>query len=87
MGMSQNYLAYSEQDGIATQALNATPNMTARENSGIVDSLLHPLAALIRQVLTRSGRLEHNLILVDDDENLIQARRQVLDSFSILFWR
>jgi TrmH family RNA methyltransferase len=73
MRMSQNDLAYSEQDVIATQALNATHTMTAQENEGIVDSLLHPSAALVRQILTRSGRLEHSLILIDDEENLLQA--------------
>jgi TrmH family RNA methyltransferase len=45
----------------------------ARENPGVVDSLLHPMAILIRQLLTRSGRLELNLILIDDEENIIQA--------------
>jgi TrmH family RNA methyltransferase len=40
---------------------------------GIVDSLLHPLAILIRRVLTRAGREELNLILIDDEENILQA--------------
>jgi TrmH family RNA methyltransferase len=31
------------------------------------------LAILIRQLLTRSGRLELHLILIDDEENIIQA--------------
>jgi TrmH family RNA methyltransferase len=73
MRMSQNYLAYSEQDVIATQTLNATHTMTAQQTPWIVDSLLHPLAALIRQVLTRSGRLKLKLILIDDEENILEA--------------
>lgn len=73
MAMSEKYLAYSEQETVPQRFLNATHTATAQENSGVVDSLLHPLAMLIRQVLTRSGRLELNLILIDDEENIIQA--------------
>jgi TrmH family RNA methyltransferase len=47
--------------------------MVAQEDFGVVDSLLHPLAILIRQVLTRPGRIEHGLILIDDEENILQA--------------
>jgi 23S rRNA (adenosine1067-2'-O)-methyltransferase len=68
MRMSQNYLAYSEQRIVSTRPLDANHMVT-----GIVDSLLHPLAALIRQILTRPGRLELNLILIDDEENILQA--------------
>ncbi|MBI5964666.1 MAG: hypothetical protein HY863_14395 [Chloroflexi bacterium] len=42
-------------------------------NSGFVDSLLHPQAILIRKLLTRPGRQEHNQILIDDEENILQA--------------
>jgi tRNA G18 (ribose-2'-O)-methylase SpoU len=41
--------------------------------SPIVDSLLHPLALPIRQLLTRPGRLELRQILIDDEENILQA--------------
>lgn len=47
--------------------------MLAEDNPEIVDSLLHPLATLIRQVLTRTGRVELKLILIDDEENIMQA--------------
>ena len=38
-----------------------------------VDSLLHPQAILIRQLLTRTGRIELSRILIDDEENILQA--------------
>jgi len=72
MSMSQNYLAHSEQEAVSVQPLSAH-SMVSQENSGIVDSLLHPMAVLIRQILTRSGRLKLNLILIDDKENILQA--------------
>ena len=39
----------------------------------VVDSLQHPLAASIRRLLTREGRIELNQILIDDEENVLQA--------------
>ena len=42
-------------------------------NPNFVDSLLHPQAILIRQLLTRTGRIELNRILIDDEENILQA--------------
>lgn len=39
----------------------------------IVDSLLHPMAVLIRRVLNRSERQQLGLILIDDEENILQA--------------
>jgi TrmH family RNA methyltransferase len=39
----------------------------------LVDSLLHPQAVLIRKLLTRPGRQELNQILIDDEENILQA--------------
>ena len=42
-------------------------------NPNFVDSLLHPQAILIRQLLTRPGRIELNRILIDDEENILQA--------------
>lgn len=71
--MSQKSLAYSEQMVDLPQPLNASHILLSPEKKGIVDSLLHPLAILIRQVLTRVGRLKLDLILIDDEENIIQA--------------
>jgi len=42
-------------------------------NPNVVDSLLHPQAILIRQLLTRPGRIELSRILIDDEENILQA--------------
>ena len=55
--------------------MNAQPTlaMNTRENLGVIDSLLHPLASPIRQLLTRGGRQELNQILIDDEENILQA--------------
>jgi len=50
----------------------------------VVDSLLHPQAVLIRALLTRSKANEvGDLILVDDVENIVQARRAGLRIRSI----
>jgi 23S rRNA (adenosine1067-2'-O)-methyltransferase len=73
MCMSQKVLAHSEQAAASVRPLQANPTLVAQENPGVVDSLLHPLAIVIRQVLTRPGRLERNLILIDDEENILQA--------------
>jgi TrmH family RNA methyltransferase len=45
----------------------------AQGNLGVVDSLLHPLAVTIRQLLTRSEKKELGRILIDDEENILQA--------------
>jgi len=42
---------------------------TPSTNPNFVDSLLHPQAILIRQLLTRTGRIELSRILIDDEEN------------------
>jgi len=42
-------------------------------NPNFVDSLLHLQAILIRQLLTRTGRVELSRILIDDEENILQA--------------
>ena len=42
-------------------------------NPLLIDSLNHPLAGPIRQLLTRTGRQELNQILIDDEENILQA--------------
>jgi 23S rRNA (adenosine1067-2'-O)-methyltransferase len=42
-------------------------------NPFLIDSLNHPLAGPIRQLLHRDGRRELNQILIDDEENILQA--------------
>jgi TrmH family RNA methyltransferase len=39
----------------------------------IVDSLLHPCASLVRQLLDRTQRMALNLFVIDDEENILQA--------------
>lgn len=50
-----------------------TDQPTPSTNPNLVDSLLHPQAILIRQLLTRTGRIELSRILIDDEENILQA--------------
>ena len=45
----------------------------SEQSSAVVNSLLHPLAVRVRQLLTRSGRNELARILIDDEENIAQA--------------
>jgi 23S rRNA (adenosine1067-2'-O)-methyltransferase len=71
--MNEKSLAYSDQLSRHKPAVNASHLVGTQADHGIVDSLLHPLAILIRQVLTRSGRMELNLILIDDEENILEA--------------
>jgi len=52
--------------------MNEQPN-NAPYNPLFIDSLNHPLAAPIRQLLTRTGRQDLNQILIDDEENILQA--------------
>ena len=42
-------------------------------NPFLIDSLNHPLADPIRKLLHRDGRREFNQILIDDEENILQA--------------
>jgi 23S rRNA (adenosine1067-2'-O)-methyltransferase len=84
MPMNGRSLAYSEQQVRRKEPLSAT-HTVAQENYGIVDSLLHPLATLIRQVLTRAGRLELNLILIDDEENILRALEAGVKLHSVYF--
>lgn len=42
-------------------------------STGIVDSLLHPCAVLVRQLLDRSHRSALGLFLIDDEENILRA--------------
>jgi 23S rRNA (adenosine1067-2'-O)-methyltransferase len=52
--------------------MNEQPS-NAPYNPYLIDSLNHPLAGPIRKLLTRDGRRELNQILIDDDENIMQA--------------
>jgi len=49
--------------------------MTENEtfNPFFIDSLNHPLAGPIRKLVHRDGRREFNQILIDDEENILQA--------------
>ena len=82
--MNEKSFAYSEELGAARTYLRANTTLVY-EQAGIVDSLLHPSAILIRQVLTRSGRLERNLILIDDEENIIQTLETGIDIHSLYY--
>jgi 23S rRNA (adenosine1067-2'-O)-methyltransferase len=42
-------------------------------SADIVDSLLHPCASLVRQLLDRTQRSALNLFVIDDEENILQA--------------
>ncbi len=52
--------------------MNDLPTHTT-DNPLLIDSLNHPLAGPIRKLLTREGRRELNRILIDDEENILQA--------------
>ena len=54
-------------------------------NPFLIDSLLHPLAQPIRQLLTRTGRHELNQILIDDEENILQALEAGVEIESLYF--
>ena len=83
--MNRKSFAYSEQVVTVADPLNSASMMIAHEESGVVDSLLHPLAILIRQVLTRPGRIECGLILIDDEDNILQALEAGVEIHSIYY--
>ena len=83
--MNERSLAYSEQRVALTQNVNADRMKIPPENLGVIDSLLHPLAVLIRKALTRSGRMDLHLILIDDEENIIQALDAGVEIHSLYF--
>ncbi len=60
-------------------------NEPTANNPFLVDSLLHPLAAPIRKLLTREGRRELNQILIDDEENILQALEAGIEVESVYF--
>jgi len=62
-----------------------TDQPTSSTNPNLVDSLLHPQAILIRQLLTRTGRIELSRILIDDEENILQALDSGVELESIYY--
>lgn len=54
-------------------------------NPFLIDSLNHPLAGPIRKLLHRDGRRELNQILIDDEENILQALRAGVEIESVYF--
>jgi 23S rRNA (adenosine1067-2'-O)-methyltransferase len=54
-------------------------------NPLLIDSLLHPLAQPIRQLLTRTGRQELDRILIDDEENILQALEAGVEIESVYY--
>jgi len=54
-------------------------------NPFLIDSLNHPLANPIRQLLHRDGRRELNQILIDDEENILQALGAGVEIESLYF--
>jgi tRNA G18 (ribose-2'-O)-methylase SpoU len=54
-------------------------------NPFLVDSLNHPLAGLIRKLLTREGRRELNQIVIDDQENILQALEAGIEIDSVYY--
>ena len=54
-------------------------------NPFLIDSLNHPLASPIRKLLHRDGRHEFNQILIDDEENIIQALDAGVEVESVYF--
>ncbi|HET9909083.1 MAG TPA: hypothetical protein VFQ23_20715, partial [Anaerolineales bacterium] len=60
-------------------------NEPSANNPFFIDSLLHPLAGPIRKLLTRQGRQELNQILIDDEENILQALEAGVEIESLYF--
>jgi len=54
-------------------------------NPFLIDSLNHPLAGPIRKLLHRDGRREFNQILIDDEENILQALNAGVEIESVYF--
>jgi len=54
-------------------------------NPFLIDSLNHPLAGPIRKLLHRDGRREFNQILIDDEENILQALEAGVEVESVYF--
>ena len=61
------------------------PLSHASYNPLLIDSLNHPLAGPIRQLLTRTGRQELKQILIDDEENILQALEAGVEIESVYY--
>ena len=64
--------------------MNEQP-INAPSNPLFIDSLNHPLAGPIRQLLTRTGRQELNQILIDDEKNILQALEAGVEIDSVYY--
>ncbi|MCC6299503.1 MAG: hypothetical protein IT314_09400 [Anaerolineales bacterium] len=64
---------------------HASMNEPSANNPFFVDSLNHPLAGPIRKLLTREGRRELNQIIIDDEENILQAIEAGIEIESVYF--
>lgn len=63
-----------------------SPQVNQNGSTTLVDSLLHPQAVLIRQVLTRvNDQVCGRLILIDDEENIVEAIRVGVSIQSIFY--
>ncbi len=62
--------------------MTETPNSF---NPFLIDSLNHPLAAPIRKLLSREGRRELGQIVIDDEENILQALAAGVEIESLYF--
>lgn len=60
-------------------------NEPSANNPFLVDSLNHPLAGPIRKLLTREGRRELNRIIIDDEENILQALEAGIEIETVYF--
>lgn len=58
---------------------------TSETDPNLIDSLLHPLAGPIRKLLTREGRRELGKILIDDEENILEALKAGVEIESLYF--
>jgi 23S rRNA (adenosine1067-2'-O)-methyltransferase len=82
--MNEKSSAHSEKVVLPLTPLAA--NISSPQGKAeIVDSLLHPAVILVHQLLTRSGRLEHNMILIDDEENIMQAVEAGVEIHSLYY--
>jgi len=54
-------------------------------NPFLIDSLNHPLAGPIRKLVHRTGRQELNQILIDDEENILQALEAGVEVESVYY--
>jgi len=61
------------------------PTSNEPYNPFLIDSLNHPLAGPIRKLLHRDGRREFNQILIDDEENILQALDAGVEVESVYF--